>query len=63
MVSKADTLKVALADTYTVRSHLHAASREYTMFNKPEAEARAAVRLLEKTARRLRKSFRLEEGA
>lgn len=61
MTSRADTLKVAQADIATISGHLSNARCERTMFNRPLDEAKAAVRLLERTARRMRKVFELEE--
>lgn len=61
MSSRADTLKIAQADIETVGRHLAAARRGRTWDNNPVAEAGAAVRLLERTARRVCKSFGLEK--
>jgi hypothetical protein len=62
MASRADTLKVAQADVETISGHLSSARRGHTLFNRPLDEAEAAVRLLERTARRMRKAFSLEEA-
>ncbi len=62
MASKADTLKVAEADMVTVRGKISGARRGQVFGAlSPEVQVRGAVRLMEQTARRLRKSFRLEE--
>ncbi len=61
-MSRANTLKIAQADVVTIGQHLANARREHTLFNVPLSEAKAAIRLMEQNARRMRKAFRLEEG-
>ncbi len=61
MASRADTLKIAQADVATISSKLAAARQDRTLFLRPEREVFVAVLLLDRTARRLRKSFGLEE--
>lgn len=62
MTSQADTLKVAEADMVTARAKISDA-RAGQVFGgtPPKVQVRGAVRMMEQTARRLRKSFRLEE--
>jgi hypothetical protein len=60
-MSRTDTLKIAQADVETISGHLSNARRGPTLLNRPLAEAKAAVLLLERTARQMRKAFRLEE--
>lgn len=57
MASRADTLKIAQADVETIGHKIANARRGRVLFNYPEREAEEAIRLLEKTARRLRKVF------
>lgn len=61
MVSQADTLKIAEADMVTARGKISNARMGRT-FGAPDPrdEVRDAVFMLGRTARRLRKSFRLE---
>ena len=59
MSSRPDTLKIAQADIETASHHLAAARRGRMPFNYPVDETWFAVRLLERTAKRLRKSFGL----
>ena len=61
MASQADTLKVAEADMVTARGMISDARRGRTFAApEPKDNVRDAVRMLEQTAKRLRKSFRLE---
>ncbi len=61
MPSKADTLKIAEADMVTARGKLSAASQGQLFGSlPPKVQVRAAIRMMEQTARRLRKSFGLE---
>ncbi len=57
MSSRADALKIAQADVVTISNHLSSARSPSTMFNRPRDEAATAIMLLERTSRRLRKSF------
>ncbi len=61
MASQADTLKVAEADMLTARQRISDARRG-RVFGAPEPKVRVgvAIRMMEHTARRLRKSFGLE---
>ena len=61
MVSRADTLKIARADIVIMGSKISDA-QEGRVFGMPEPSIRVrdAVRMMEQTARRLRKSFGLE---
>lgn len=59
MPSRADTLKIAEADVETARHCLAKARLGRRMFNDPEGEAEHAVRLLERTARNLRRAFNM----
>ena len=59
-MSRADALKIAQADVETIGRHLSSARHPRTMFNRPSEEAETAVMLLERTARRLRKAFGLD---
>lgn len=61
MSSRVDILKIAQADMETISRHLSNARRPRAMFNNPIGEAKAAIRLLERTSRRMRKVFGLEE--
>lgn len=61
MASRTDTLKIATADVETIGRHVANARRPRSIVNYPEDEARSAVRLLERTARRIRKAFRMDE--
>ncbi len=63
MASQADTLKVAQADVVTIGQKIGDARRG-RVFGAvaPRVQVKGAIRLLETTAQRLRKSFRLEEG-
>ncbi len=60
-MSREDVLKIAQADLQTISRHLSTARRPYTTFIRPRDEAESAVMLLERTARRMRKAFGLEE--
>ena len=57
MASRADTLKIAQADLETIGNHVAKARRWRGGYNYLEDEAAAAVRLLEKTARNIRRAF------
>lgn len=59
MASRQDALKIAQADIETVGNHLATARRGRALFHDPVDEARQAVRLLERNARRLRQAFGL----
>ena len=60
-MSREDVLKIAQADVQTISRHLTTARRPHTMFTRPLDEAESAIMLLERTARRMRKAFGLEE--
>lgn len=60
-MSREDVLKIAQADVETISRHLSSARRPHSMFTQPRTEAKSAVVLLERTARRMRKAFGLEE--
>jgi len=59
MASRADTLKIAQADVETIGRKIAKARQGRGMFVYPEDEASDAIRLLERTARNLRKVFGL----
>lgn len=59
MASRADTLKVAQADVVTISSKIASARLGRGMFRDPDGDVEEAVRLLDKTTNRLRKSFGL----
>ena len=63
MTSQADTLKVAQLDVVTIGQKIGDARRD-CVFGAlaPKVQVQRAVQMMEQTARRLRKSFRLEEG-
>lgn len=60
-MSKADDLKIAQADLATISGHIVAARQGRTTFTRPADEVESAVMLLERTARRLKRSFPMEE--
>ena len=62
MTSRADTLKIARADMVVVGSKI-ADAQQGRVFGQPNPKitVRDAVRMMEQTARRLRKSFGLHE--
>lgn len=62
MTSQADTLKVAQADMVTMGQKIGEARRGQVFGAlSPKVQVQGAVRMMEQTARRLRKSFGLEE--
>lgn len=62
MTSQADTLKVAQADVVTIGQMIGDARRGRVFGSPSPLElVRRSIRLMEQTAIRLRKSFRLEE--
>lgn len=60
-MSKADDLKIAQADLVTISGHINTARQGRTMLHRPQDEVESAVMLLERTARRLKRSFHQEE--
>lgn len=61
MASKADTLKIAQADVETIAHKLASARKGRGLFLTPEQDVAEAVRLLEKSARNLRRTWGIEE--
>lgn len=61
MSSREDVLKIAQADMDIIDRHLSVARRPHMTFTRPVDEAKSAVVLLERTARRMRKAFGFEE--
>ncbi len=62
MASQADTLKVAQADMDSVRTHLaNARYAQRRSHRDLQPEVHTAVRLMERTARLVRKAFKLGE--
>jgi len=59
MASKADTLKIAQADVTTISSRLASARLGRGFMRSPDEDVAVVVRLLEKSARNIRKSFGL----
>ena len=57
MASRQDVLKIAQADVETINKCLARARLGRGSFNDPDGEAEQAVRLLEKTARNIRRAF------
>lgn len=57
MPSRADTLKVAQADVATIADRISSARRGRGFMRDPDGDVEEAVRLLDKTTNRLRKSF------
>ena len=61
MTSRTDTLKIARADIVIMGSHISDAQQGRVLgMPEPSIMVRDAVRMMEQTARRLRKSFGLE---